>query len=158
MGNLPDLNPKVGCWTEPQFEELLVRFKVYQYYHVALKAASSVLIPVISKGPATQRITLGTLGGEMHDVEVEVELTLSWSKVKDHGLSAPITPMEPVKSFDSDEITDAMIRAGKEPVVDQDVVMDSKQNESLSEDTNESTDWMFTAACLSAALGAIVLC
>eukprot|EP01084_Bolivina_argentea_P182524 315082_1 len=28
----------IGCWTKPTFKSLKVRFKIYQYYHTALKA------------------------------------------------------------------------------------------------------------------------
>ena len=107
MLKLP-MDARVGCWDEPQFHELMVRFKVYQLYHTALKAVSSVLVPAIGKGPATQQISLETLAGQMHGVQVEVELTLSWSK-HHVELSAPITPLKPIWPIDSDEVTNAMV-------------------------------------------------
>jgi len=159
--SLPESNPRMGCWIEPLFHELSIRFKVNQLYHTALKAVSSVLVPALSKGPASQRITLQTLPGQLTGVKVEIELTLSWS-TRHVELSAPITDPKPI---DSAEINKSMTayNMGKQPVaVDQNVVMpsnvDKKSHTVSSQEEEQTTDWFFVAACISAALGAIVLC
>jgi len=161
---LPEMDPLVGCWEMPKFNELNLRFKIYQYYHTAMKAVSSVLIPAISKGPATQMISLKTLEGEMRDIKVEMQVTLSW--MKHHvELHAPITPLKPIdKPFDSEEITDNMMameeKRDEEPI--EDVVSNgvdpAVSQQSQENDDGESTDWMFVAACMSAVLGGIILC
>eukprot|EP01084_Bolivina_argentea_P054491 99927_1 len=157
----------VGCWIEPNFDQLNIRFKLYQFYHTALKAQSVISIPLdkTSKKDNIQTstgstITLNTLPYEYQDATVSVDIALQWVNEAEIDLSPPISPIgppiPPVKppiemydagnDFDSDELTNNIITADKE-----DVLPSSAMN------NNGGTDWMFVAALCSSMLGLSIL-
>merc|ERR1712129_540510 len=148
-----DNEATVGCWTDADFEELSIRFKVYQFYHTAMKATSIVTVP---SETSTINMALTTLPYQYSDVTVTVLLTFRYVKLNQtFEENAVIAPMSD-GAFDSDdivgeimtvdEVSDGMDGSIKR-VVDND---DDGQK-------NGSSDWMFIAALCSSVIGAFVL-
>ena len=100
-----DDESSVGCWTGADFSELNIRFKVYQFYHTAMKAVSILQIPNKTASETTFNMTLNTLPYEYSDVSVTVEFTLKWTQQTVDDDASPIIYSE----FDSDEITNEMM-------------------------------------------------
>eukprot|EP01084_Bolivina_argentea_P045568 83887_1 len=145
----------VGCWIDPNFNSLNIRFKLYEFYHTALKAVSVISTDDIDI--KKQIITLNTLPYQYKDANVNVDITLEWLKTQ-IGLAAPppISPIGPPGQpgqppislyFDSEELTNDIITADEG---------DELENAS-DMDNNQATDWMFVAALCSSILGLFIL-
>merc|ERR1712129_482178 len=142
----------VGCWTDAEFEELSIRFKVYQFYHTAMKATSIATVP---SETSTVNMTLTTLPYQYSDVTVTVLLTFRYVKVNSTltGVDAVIAPMNDV-AFDSDDIVEEIMTVDEVSDMDGSIkrVVDNDDGEK-----NGSSDWMFIAALCSSVIGAFVL-
>merc|ERR1712129_188742 len=131
-------------------EELSIRFKVYQFYHTAMKATSIATVP---SETSTINMTLTTLPYQYSDVTVTVLLTFRYVKVNQTSKeNAVIAPMSDV-AFDSDDIVEAIM------TVDEVSDMDGSIKRVVDDDSeeNHSSDWMFIAALCSSVIGAFVL-
>ena len=110
----------IGCWNEPDFHELNIRFKLYQLYHTALKAVSIVEIPSIASHKESTEITLNTLPYQYSDANIQILYTLRWETqyitvssplIKPTISIIPVSPPVSAESaFESDEITDQLMK------------------------------------------------
>merc|ERR1712228_324626 len=67
----------VGCWDDAHFADLNIQFKVYQFYHTALKAVSSISVP---NNTTRFNLALNALPYQYSNVNVTVECTFKWSE------------------------------------------------------------------------------
>lgn len=160
----------IGCWTEPLFHELNLKFKVHEFYHTALKAECTLPTPPIAAGSASDSVTLQTLPYEYNKAVVSVDYTWRWTRgVASDTTSAASSAMSAMAmGMDSDEATDSIMR-----VPDKDVLVvaepglegaeraeqeEEEERVEEKEREEEEVDWMFVAALTSAILGTVVLC
>ena len=108
---------KVGCWIEPDFHELNIRFKLYQFYHTALKAVTIITTPSIESKSQQATIALNTLPYQYSEANINIQYELKWFKKKLSEATAdgkkygappvPPTPISPVQPpVDADAIND----------------------------------------------------
>eukprot|EP01083_Nonionella_stella_P004738 13773_1 len=150
--NFKDDASTVFCWTNPAFMSLNVRFKVYSFYHTAMKAVSEVSIPLKEAAPKTVSLELSTLPYQYGNATVSVNFTFAWNTneqvlVKVHD-APPIPPVQPpVGKVDAEAAMDLMT----------DNIIAQDQPVSVGGEHQTSSDWMFIAALCSSVLGLFVL-